>query len=187
MIFNFKNTEISVSFSFFALIAFFVITDKIGAIPIFLFSVLLHELTHLLVMWLLGSGAKEINLSVMGADIKPRCLPSPMGQFFIHLSAPLFNLLLFLIFKDKFPLFSAVNFLIAFINLLPIGSLDGGNCINVIINKLCDYDEKFKAKRIANLIFGSILSSFFLYMTFKYHLNPLFTSAIILMSFDNEI
>lgn len=187
MIFNFKNTEISVSFSFFALTAFFVITDKIGAIPIFLFSVLLHEFTHLLVMWLLGSEAEEIRLSVFGADIKPRCLPSPAGQLFIHLSAPLFNLFIFLIFKDKFPLFSAVNFLIAFINLLPIGSLDGGNCINVIINKFCSYDKKFNAKRTANLIFGGILSSFFLYMTFKYRLNPFFTTAVILMSFDNEI
>ena len=167
--------------------AFFVITDKIGVIPLFLFSVSLHELTHLIAIKISGAKVKEIRLSILGADIKPEYLPAYLGQLFIHISAPILNFFLFIIFKYKFPMFSAVNFLIAFINLLPIGSLDGGNAVNVIINKLYSYDKKFKIKRLVNLYLGCILSCIFLYFTFKYRLNPCFVIAIILMSFENDI
>lgn len=99
-----------------------------------LISVLLHELAHLVAMYLLGCRPTEIKLIpsqvVIVRDVSLKC----RNEILISFSGPLLNLILFFIFYFFLPEFAVINLLFGVFNLLPLKGVDGGEIVEVLIS-----------------------------------------------------
>ena len=99
--------------------------DTMGLFWWILLAVLLHELGHLLIIWLLGAKLQSIRLRF--CDIRIDTAPlSYMQEMIAAMGGPTVNLLCFLVFRQIRSDFSAVSLLLGLFNLLPIIPLDGG-------------------------------------------------------------
>lgn len=123
---------------------------------IILSAALIHELGHYFFIRLCGAKIKRIDIEVLGALIayadSDTSLNSDiaiaMGGIVFNLSAAVIGTALFTVYYNLYLLiFIAANFALAFINLLPIASLDGGRAANAILIKKYDI---IKAERIAH-------------------------------------
>ncbi len=95
-------------------------------------AVLVHELTHLIVLWSCGGRALSLTITPLGLTIERSGLLSHAGECILSLSAPLFNLLLALFYYRLGLADAAVaaNLGYGLLNLLPILPLDGGKALS---------------------------------------------------------
>lgn len=62
-------------------------------------------------------------------------------EFLIAILGPLLQIIFFIIFKGKNPLFDMYNNLILCFNLLPIVPLDGSKIVNIVSNKIISFKK----------------------------------------------
>ncbi|MBQ9484377.1 MAG: hypothetical protein IJU82_09310 [Ruminiclostridium sp.] len=118
--------KVSADFSFFAVLGFLICVDKDGTALLCMLACVLHELGHLAVMFAERRTPDRIRFYGGGIHI------SGGSTSFLCVSAGIaVNIVLFLLFglipwaQRELRLFGVVNLLIAAVNLLPVGSLDG--------------------------------------------------------------
>ena len=158
MRFRFFGTEIYISFLFSAVIAFRIATDRTGLVIPTLFSVLLHEVGHLIFMWIFECEPKSIKLVPASISITRGMSAKKYGDLLISLAGPMVNLIMFcslyvnfLITKSAFSLDCALINLAFFIfNMLPVSGLDGGAVLKIILSK--KFKDPLKAERIVRII-----------------------------------
>ena len=158
MRFRFFGTEIYISFLFSAVIAFMIATDRTGLVIPTLFSVLLHEVGHLIFMWIFECEPKSIKLVPSSISITRGMSAKKYGDLLISLAGPMVNLIMFcslyvnfLITKSAFSFDCALINLAFFIfNMLPVSGLDGGTVLKIILSK--KFKDPLKAERIVRII-----------------------------------
>ncbi len=146
MQFKVKEISVKVSFSFLALILYFIVTDNIRIYLITLFSAIVHESVHIIVIYLFKGNIKSIVFSASGGNIgRETSLDfSFLKEAMVNVSAPVINIILGIVFcywgsalKD----FSIVNFMLGAFNLLPFHSFDGGRFLENILMYFFDYKK----------------------------------------------
>ncbi len=149
-----KKLTVKFDFSFFATVTLLMLLSGGNYAVIGLAVCLWHELGHFAVMLICGVKVKE--LVFYGAGIK--IVPDKQIDFtgfgtaisvFLAGSAANF-LAASLLSVSESPearLFAAVNMVIGAFNLLPLGYLDGGKIILLIIRRLCDYPRACMLER----------------------------------------
>ncbi len=149
-----KKLTVKFDFSFFATVTLLMLLSGSNYAVIGLAVCLWHELGHFAVMLICGVKVKE--LVFYGAGIK--IVPDKQIDFtgfgtaisvFLAGSAANF-LAASLLSVSESPearLFAAVNMVIGAFNLLPLGYLDGGKIILLIIRRLCDYPRACMLER----------------------------------------
>ena len=158
MRFRFFGTEIYISFLFSAVIAFMIATDRTGLVIPTLFSVLLHEVGHLIFMWIFECEPKSIKLVPASISITRGMSAKKYGDLLISLAGPMVNLIMFcslyvnfLITKSAFSLDCAlINLAFFTFNMLPVSGLDGGTVLKIILSK--KFKDPLKAERIVRII-----------------------------------
>ncbi len=164
MRFKIFSTEIYVSFVFIGLLTIMLAIDKTGyLLPVF-FSVTVHEIAHLITMWILKCQPKQINLIPGSIQIIRGFSYKRNSEVLISFSGPIANLLLFCVFIINYYAFSvntslnyaAINLILALFNLLPVRGLDGGTILYHILLKIKDGS---KANVIINIC--TIVLAFF--------------------------
>lgn len=164
MRFRIFGTEFYVSFLFAAVITAMLAFDRTGFILPLLFAVLIHELGHLVAMWILDCAPKRIRLVPAAVEITTKIQSGGKYEIFIALCGPTVNLLLFaslfvnyLAFgNDSYLTVGLINLLIGLFNLLPVTGLDGGT---VMFNILCRKTEPSKAALIMRIINFSVAAA----------------------------
>ncbi len=134
MQFKIKNTQITISFSFLALILIFITIEKSTVLIYTVLFSFLHELIHIIFILIFCGAPKQITVSVFGATIlKNRSSESLVKEIIVNLSAPFFNILagILLIYFSSFEYdllqeFGEINLMLGCFNLLPFYNLDGG-------------------------------------------------------------
>ena len=158
MRFRFFGTEIYISFLFWTLIVFMIATDRTGlAIPT-LFSVLLHEVGHLVFMWICECEPKSIKLVPASISITKGISRKKCGDLVISLAGPAVNLIMFcslyinyLITKNPFSFdCSLINLALFTFNMLPVSGLDGGTVLKIVLSK--KFNNPLKAERAVRII-----------------------------------
>ena len=140
---SFKAFGIRFDFSvpFAVMLAFLLVTDSTGLMSASLFAVAIHEIGHLVAMWLTKCLPTAIKCGLGGILISGNSYCTNKQSLLIAASGPLMNLIftavilgLGLVF-DSYILcvFSAVQFLVGSVNLLPIEGLDGGDIFKNIL------------------------------------------------------
>lgn len=125
------KTNISVRFSFLAVVALLTLSETSTSVFMSLMSCFLHETGHLLSMFLFGVKVKRIVLYGAGIKIvRGYSLKEKRKELIILISGCLMNVIMFFLFfflkGESFKTFAIINLLTAIFNILPIKSLDGG-------------------------------------------------------------
>ena len=105
-------------------------------------AALCHEIGHLVVMLMLGVTVHQIELTVFGAEIRTSHMDvSPAGAVAVYAAGAVTNLFsaaVTYIFPVSFrsDFFAVCSMALAFVNLLPIRTLDGGCILEIIVSRL---------------------------------------------------
>ena len=123
------------AFSFFLLMTVIArLRESAQFFPVLL-AIVCHETGHLLAMMAVGNSVKKIDFTAFGIAIrKMTCGPlSPSAELGITLAGPITNLLLALACLPLGkPYAAAVNLVLAGLQLLPVGDLDGGRALRIL-------------------------------------------------------
>lgn len=122
-------------------------------------AVLMHELTHLILLWLMGGSATALTVTPIGLTIDRNGLLNYQKEIWLSLSAPLFNLLLAGVFAflsmDRITL--EINLGLGLVNLLPICPLDGGKALTALLSHCGSADWAQRIMGIISAVFMLIL------------------------------
>lgn len=135
--------KIDVNFRIFLIIILICFLYRINIYFIFLISILLHEIAHMIVGVCLGLKIKRIMFNPLGLCLEFVCFKErkkTIKKIIINLSGPIFNFIFAIIvsylnieYKLKVDLFYT-NLLLGIFNLLPIIPLDGGKVLKEILS-----------------------------------------------------
>lgn len=148
MQFKIKNVSVKISFSFFAVFLLMIIAGDLKICVYSLAASLLHEMVHIIFMYIFGSSLRSFTLSLFGANIvKDECNNiSAWKEGIINISAPVFNIIFGVVFLYIKKEWAIINFVIGIFNILPFKDFDGGKFIE------CIFSYKLSEKNIKSLI-----------------------------------
>lgn len=137
-------------FSFFAVIALFLLLDTTGFGLMALAACAVHELAHMLVMAAFGIFADEITLYGAGIRITAtERLPDKVRAAILAAGCAANLLLAALMYALGQPYAAAVSLFTGIFNLLPIGELDGAGLLKMLLIRLCKPENVDRGARIA--------------------------------------
>lgn len=145
-----NNIKLKLRFSFPAVLALLICTDKEGTALLCLIGSLLHEMGHLIVMLIEKKPPSEIILYGGGIHIH-----GGSRSFPATLAGPMTNILLFVLFMlilpdtGNFRLFAVINLILAAVNLLPVKELDGRRILECSFIGIMPPERAMKAVDIA--------------------------------------
>ncbi len=190
MKFKVKNTEITLSFTFFAV---FLILMCVGELKICLYSLiasLIHEIIHIIFICIFTGGISKIILSGFGANIvrNDNNLLSDFKESIISFSAPVFNIivgLFFFLFYNKLTIFAEVNLIIGILNLLPYYNFDGGRGLMFLLKYFITSEKTEYVVLIFSIMVTTVFSFISVYILFHYKGNVtlIFLSAYMILNF----
>lgn len=134
MRFKFKNADVKISFSLFAVIVLSIVYSR-NKIYIYSFvSSIIHEFVHIILIKAFHSSISEVSLSIFGGNIKRKnnIFLSNYKEALISFSAPFVNLVIgfvTLYFGNRTSIWGAVNLFLGAFNMLPFYSFDGGRAL----------------------------------------------------------
>ena len=123
-----NGTEVRIEFYFILVLAVAAMMQSKDFLYILLFSAL-HELGHLILLYICGGKAQKLTFSYYGFALKYNNLISQRKEVLVLLAGPLVNLILYLFLRDDY------NLILFFINILPVYPLDGGRIIKLIFHR----------------------------------------------------
>jgi stage IV sporulation protein FB len=143
MQFKIKNTKITISFTFFALIILLVVFNKNEFLYLTCFFAIIHELAHLVALYKFGVVINEFKISLFGANIKTENYKktSIKNEIIILLAgvtanlffAVFFSVLNYFIKSEIAQNIFLINLSLFIFNLLPFYNFDGGKIIELLL------------------------------------------------------
>lgn len=186
--FSFKGVKVRFTFWFFAVVTVMLLIDKTGLSLMGLAACMLHELGHLLAFFLVGHTPKEISFEASGIRlVKTSSLLCYPKELLVLLAGSAANLVLSLAFYRLLPtpggmLFAAVHLVLGLFNLLPVGALDGGRIVKLLLLLFCAPDRADKISRAISLLVVLPLAAGSLWLFFSSHnITLLITCAYLIL------
>ena len=130
MRFYVNSITFDIKYSFLLIIAFSILANNYNYLYVLLFSSL-HELGHLISLYIIGGRAEVITFSYYGIALKHNSSLSWFKNIIFLLSGIMVNLAFVClnIYRD-------INICLLFINALPIYPLDGGRVLKIVLNQI---------------------------------------------------
>ena len=154
-----RKTALRLDFSFFAVIALFLLLDSSGFGIMALSACALHELAHMLVMAFFGIFADEITFYGAGIRITSARteFAKPVVKSLILSAGCAANFVLTVIFwRLNQPEAAAINLFTGIFNLLPIGELDGAGLLKLLLFRVCRPEKIDVTMRTVGTVFSVI-------------------------------
>ena len=105
-------------------------------------AIVIHELTHLIVLLLCNGRAARLSITPLGLSIEREGLLSHWNEVWLSISAPLMNLVLAGLFfaggVSPYAIYANLSF--GLFNLLPITPLDGAKALFAALSHWCSQD-----------------------------------------------
>ena len=175
MQFRVKNTEIKISFTFFAIYFIFLGYGNGDVFLCALVSSLLHECVHILFIVVFGGQISLITLNAAGGNIV-RMQGTELSLFkegIISISAPAFNIALgaiILLFENN-NLFAMVNIFLGCFNILPFFSFDGGRALGYFLSSLLSHNIVERIKTLISVVVVVFFAFISVYIFFCHNQN----------------
>ena len=138
MRFKLFNVDFEISYLFFAILSVALFCDNISFLIVILFSSL-HELGHIVLLYLLGGRADKITVSFYGIGLKHSSQLSSCREIVFLMSGIAVNLVF-----AVFDVYRDINCALIFANALPIYPLDMGRCLMLIFDKLLGVGKSYR-------------------------------------------
>ena len=156
-----KNTQILMDFSFFAVIAMFLILDGSGFGIAALAACGLHELSHFAVMTLFGIEADSITF--YGAGIRISSGQTDRAKLSVRLAVLIAGCAANFMAAGIFYTLgnhaaAAINLFTGIFNLLPLGELDGAAIFKMLAIRICRPENVDRALKAVSVISAVIIA-----------------------------
>lgn len=133
------------------MIAFSILTENENVLYVILFSAL-HELGHIILLYIIGGKAETITVAYYGIGLKHKSSISDFKQILFLLGGVAVNLLFILLDIKR-----DINLALFAVNILPLYPLDGGRALKLVLNNIFDINVSDRV-----FIFISVLIIIFL-------------------------
>lgn len=160
-----KRTVLCLDFSFFAVIAVYLMLDESGFGLAALAACAMHETAHFIAMALFGVPAERVTLYGAGIRItSPRIEHEKPFKKAVILSAGCFaNFAAAFVFWRLGEMGAcAVNFFTGLFNLLPIGELDGAGLLKMLVIRRCKAENIDRIMKLASGLSAAVCAAFFI-------------------------
>lgn len=194
MCFNVFGIKVEITFLFVAFIAFILTMKAPSNVLITVMSSLIHEVGHLLIMFILGSRPEKVRFELTGINIirNQDMRISNKNEILISIGGPLANSFIFILCclylcfykNNSILMFACINLILMTFNLLPIKGLDGGNALYFLL--LQKYDSSFSAKIIyitsVIFIFLIFIWGIYAFVSTKYNFSIIIIAIFLTLS-----
>lgn len=155
------------------------LTGYFEIITLLLITIIIHELGHFTMAYILQKEIEEITIYPFGGITKYKSLlnSSIKEELLILISGPLIQILFLLlitilyknnlVIENTYILFKKINIILLIFNLLPILPLDGGRGLNIILNVFFSFKSSLLISIYFSFIIILILSSIMYLYSFK--------------------
>ena len=140
--------RVNISPAFLLLAAWLLYRDRQGITALALLACALHEAGHVLAIHWAGGTIKELNITVVGAELVLLRQLSYGRELLAAAAGPGTNLLLAALTGPHRPLFTGLNLALAAFNLLPLGRLDGGRMLRCCLSLALGADGADRAGQL---------------------------------------
>ncbi len=194
MIFNIFGVKVEITFWFVALITFIISLNAPSNVLITIFSSLLHETGHILMMTSVGNKPQAVKFEITGMNIirQPDLKISAKNEILIAIGGPLINFLCFLISviilcvhnNENILTFGCINLILMTFNLLPVKRLDGGMALFYILSQKYDNNICSKILKITSIFFITIiyLWGFYVFISSEYNISLIIVAIFLTLS-----
>lgn len=194
MIFNVLGVKVEITFWFVAFITFIISLNAPSNVLATVFSSLLHEMGHLLVMTSVGNKPQEVRFEITGMNIirQPNLKISTKNEVLIALGGPFINFICFLISviilciinNAKILTFGCVNLILMLFNLLPINRLDGGMALYYMLIQKYDNVVCSKILRATSMIFITLIYAWgiYVFISSRYNISLIIIAIFLTLS-----
>lgn len=131
--FAIADTKIKISFLFVSLLSLLSLLDRSGSIFLSVIFSFLHELGHIIAVTICKGRIDELCFHPYGIAMKLSAVFTPLEELFVLVSGCAVNLI-FLPFSNGIIYY--INLAMFLFNTLPIGSLDGGRVLQMLLSRL---------------------------------------------------
>lgn len=193
MRFTVGGCQVTVQFWFMALVTLSLFLDRSGMAGIGLIAVILHESGHLLMMSLVGTPPERLSMSLFGLEIcqKSGSCRTYHQDAWIAAAGPLASLFFFALCWIGYELTSslylanlaAANLMLALLNGLPVGPLDGGQTLYALLCKKYPAETCEKIVEIVSffVILPVALAGFLVLLQSRYNFSLLIVSGYLML------
>jgi len=122
-----------------------------GVCSCFLLCAFVHELGHLLAMLCCRVPIGRITIDFCGAVIEA-VFPSYKTEFICAAAGPVAGVILGTVLLRLLPKAAVISFLLSFINLLPLSTLDGGRMLRSVLCICFDEESAGKYIRVVRIV-----------------------------------
>lgn len=137
MIFHIRNLYLYISWYFFIVLGWVILTNKIDSFLLCLLALIIHEFGHIVIAYILKEKINIFYILPFGfcCRLKNQNKINNKRMLKILLAGPVTSILVtgFFVFWTKE--FAIANFIVGLFNFLPFGNLDGGRIIKIAENK----------------------------------------------------
>lgn len=134
----------------------------VGGLNIYflIFSVLIHELGHIIAALFRGAKAENFSLHGFGVEINfPGCTPTPRTMLIISAGGPVISLIIaFIALSLNLTILAITNLSIALVNLIPVNPLDGGNILSSLLSPYVSRKNIHKILKLSGRFFGFVIT-----------------------------
>lgn len=136
------------------LLAWLFFLDRDNMLFYGLVACFLHEMGHYVTILAFGGKVNWVRLTVVGAEMDMPTYFSYEKEWICALAGPLSNIFLALILTklDINPFFAGINITLAMVNLLPLGTLDGGRGLSAILKEVLSLTTVEKLQRVIDFV-----------------------------------
>lgn len=136
--------KVEINLKIFIALLLFILLDNVNTYIIFLVSIIIHELAHLIVGIILGGTPKKMTISIFGVALEFYSYGknTSICKIIFFLIGPLINFLIATIMTSVAidtklaELIIVINIAIGIFNLIPILPLDGGKILKEILKNI---------------------------------------------------
>lgn len=133
MSFTLKGVRVNISFWFLFFIS--IVSFYSHNFYLTLLSLVLHEISHTLMLYIFKGKITEIDLKLTEINIKSNVMSLPRHKALLVLFiGPFSNIIAALLFKDVNTDIALINLILGVFQLLPVDSSDSDNMLQVIFN-----------------------------------------------------
>lgn len=180
MSFKLFGVKFEIDYVFVSLFVIYIAVDRTGIMLPLLGSIVIHELSHLLCIFLFKSEVKAVKLIVGVISVEYADICESYKKIIALLAGPASNIALALIFKmHNNDVVFALNIVIAIYNLLPLDGLDGGAIAAEIFTSFLPENKARNILLFINLFFLTSISL----MWFLFFKNNVFILIVVLYLF----
>ncbi len=163
MSFYLWSVRFEISYIFLCAGAVFIATDRTGIYLTLLLSVLIHELAHIVALFMFGCRIKAVKLIIgcLGIDYEDNGERSE--KIVCLLAGPFANIILSAVaYSLKNEILFALNVVLAAYNLLPVRGLDGGSILTTVLMGIMTEKKIGLLLNIIALIISAMLFTVFI-------------------------